>query len=91
MTKREKQIRSHVISDELLLRRDLARMTLTVEGREQILVTGCKRIACYTETEVRLELIDANLVVNGSYLTMKSYFGDRILISGLIDAFRFEV
>ena len=91
MKKREKRLVSHIISDGVLLRQELSRMTLTVEGREQVLITGCKRIACYTERCISLELTDANLAVEGCYLTMKTYFGDRILISGIIEALRFEV
>ena len=91
MKRQEKRLRSHIISDSVFLRRELHRMTMTIEGREQILITGCRRIACYSEQCIRLELTDANLAVEGCYLTMKTYFGDRIRISGVIESLRFEV
>ncbi len=91
MKKSEKRLLSHIISDNSFMRRELTRTTLTVEGREQVLVTGCRHIACYNERCIRLVLADTNLAVEGCHLTMKTYFGDRILISGIISDLRFEV
>ncbi len=63
---------------------------VTLTSGCEALVTGCRRIKEYDGGRVALSLCDCELTVTGEGLTMKTYFGNQILICGRITGVNYE-
>ena len=63
---------------------------LTISGRREVMAHGCRAILSYSESEVKLRLSDMILTVCGAGLTMKSYFGGAVRVSGRLTGLHFE-
>ena len=63
---------------------------ISVSAGREVLVHGARAIVSYSESEVKLRLCDMTLSVQGSDLTMKSYFGGVVRVSGRITGLNFE-
>ena len=63
---------------------------LTVTGGEDVLACGCEGIVCYSSECVSLKLCDMILHVRGQALTMKSYYGGAVRVTGRIEGLQFE-
>ena len=55
-----------------------------VVGRSQIDISGCESIVCYEDDIIKLQLNGYCLSVCGSNLTLKTFFGSQVQISGCI-------
>ncbi len=63
---------------------------LNVNAGRDVMAHGAQAIISYSESEVRLRLCDMILCVKGCNLTMKSYFGGSVRVSGVITELCFE-
>ncbi len=63
---------------------------LSVSAGREVLAHGARAIVSYSESEVKLRLCDMTLSVKGCDLTMKSYFGGVVRVSGRITGLDFE-
>lgn len=50
----------------------------------ELIISGCRKVAEYSDSTVTLRLFDMSLAVEGENLTIKTYFGDEIRLSGRI-------
>ena len=62
----------------------------TVHGQREVEVHGCQGLLCYEDEIIKLQLYGFVLVVRGSKLTMKTYFGNQIVIRGRIEGLEME-
>lgn len=63
---------------------------ITVTGKDDVLASGCRAIISYSCEEVCLNLCDMILHVRGQELTMKSYYGSAVRVTGRIERLDFE-
>ncbi len=63
---------------------------ISLISNREIDMYGCKRIVAYSDTEVELELSDLKVTVCGEDLSLKTFFGKDIKISGTIASLRLE-
>lgn len=63
---------------------------LSVRCGREVFAHGVKAIAEYSEERVRLRLTDMTLCVNGTGLTMKSYYNGAVCVTGDIRGLEFE-
>lgn len=61
-----------------------------IEGTNAVSVEGCRGILVYERGRVVLRLKNRTVCVSGKDLTMRSFFGSHILISGSITSVCFE-
>jgi YabP family. len=64
--------------------------SVTITGNNEIQVNECGNIVKYEDGELFLQLSDRILKVYGLNLTMKTYFGNSVLIHGRISKIEFE-
>ena len=63
---------------------------VTLTSDCEALVTGCRRVREYGRGRVVMSLCDCELTVEGEDLTMKTFFGNQILICGRITGVNYE-
>jgi len=63
---------------------------LTVSGRNEVEINGCRGLIDYEDEYIRLRLCDCTLLVGGSSLTLKTYYGNQMVIAGKINRLEFE-
>lgn len=61
-----------------------------LRGREALTVHGCRAIAGYEPTLIRLRLHDGELIVRGQRLVCTSYLAGAVGINGHIDSIGFS-
>ena len=64
--------------------------SVTITGRGEAVVCGCKRIAVFTSELIRLEMKEYDIVFEGAYLNCPSYGGGRIVLSGIFKSVSYE-
>jgi len=64
--------------------------SITVSGNREAEICGCEKLLLYSEECIRLKVRDGNISVNGSGLTMKSYYTDTVVIKGKIHSIELE-
>ena len=57
----------------------------SVTGRGEIELCGCMGLVIYRDDLMRIRLCDSVIDITGQGLTLKKYFGARMIISGRID------
>jgi len=62
----------------------------SVKGQREVEVNGCESLLCYEENLIKLQLYGFVLAVRGSNLTLKTYFGNQIIIRGRIEGLDIE-
>lgn len=77
-------------SDSLLMQKKERRMmgkrsVANMTGRDQIELCGCMGLLVYKDDIVRIRLCDSIINIIGEGLTLKNYFGGRMIISGRIN------
>ena len=63
---------------------------LELRGREDLTVSGCKKILAYTESEIRLLLCEYILVIRGTGLSCASYYAGAVRVEGKISSLTLE-
>lgn len=58
--------------------------SLLLEDGRELQVTGCRQVLVYEDDCVLIRLKDRKVRVCGTGLTLHGYFGDEIVIGGLI-------
>ncbi len=58
---------------------------ISIMGRNQIEISGCMGLLVYRDELIEIRLCDSIFRLSGEGLTLKNYFGGRIVISGRID------
>lgn len=64
--------------------------SVTLTGRNEAVVYGCRRIAIFTEELIRLEMRDFDIIFEGIELGCPSYGGGRIVITGLFKSLAYD-
>ena len=64
--------------------------TMLFESNRSVIIGACRSLVGDSETEVRLRLADGIVTVSGSGLSLRSFDGDQMEVSGLISGMRFE-
>lgn len=64
--------------------------SLSLSGRRELTVSGCRRILCYGEEEMRLLLGKTVLSVCGHALVCTAFGGGSVTLSGEILSLSFE-
>lgn len=54
----------------------------------EITVTGCSKVEEYTPELVRLKRVDGHMEIYGKSLTVSTYFGSEITLSGKIESIK---
>ena len=80
----------NVLSDEELMQRREkrlfgARSEMSMTGRNRVELCGCLRLLVYKDELIQIRLCDSIIKISGSGLTLKNYFGGRMIIAGRID------
>ena len=57
---------------------------VTLTSDCEALICGCRRVREYERCVIRLALCDVELTVRGEDLSMKTFFGNQILVCGKI-------
>jgi sporulation protein YqfC len=60
-------------------------MTLEMRGRNELLLCGCREIAEYSESVIRIVQGKCMLCIGGRRLSMSSFTDGRITVTGEID------
>ena len=83
------QYKNFKTEDELLGRKEKRffgkESQSSVTGRHQIELCGCMGLLVYKDDVIRIRLCDSIITISGAGLTLKNYFGGRMVISGRID------
>jgi len=64
--------------------------SVTITGNNEIQINECGNIVKYEDGELFLQLNDRILKVYGDNLTLKTYFGNSVMINGKISKIEFE-
>ncbi|MCL2213283.1 MAG: YabP/YqfC family sporulation protein [Oscillospiraceae bacterium] len=67
-----------------------AESCFSVRGQREVEVHGCQSLLCYEEDLIKLQLYGFVLAVRGAGLTLKTYFGNQIIIRGRIEGLEME-
>ena len=59
-----------------------------LRSTKEITVCGCRKVLHYTSDTVRLCLFDGIMEINGEGITVSTYFGNEIKLSGKISALK---
>lgn len=62
---------------------------INMTGRQKLEICGCMGLMIYRDELIQICLCDGILRVTGTGLTLKNYFGGRMIISGKIDKTEF--
>ncbi len=63
---------------------------ISIISNREVDIFGCKRIVSYSETEIELELGELRVNICGEDLSLKTFFGKDIKISGTVASLRLE-
>ncbi|MBE6542821.1 MAG: hypothetical protein E7675_00320 [Ruminococcaceae bacterium] len=78
---------------DLILRKEkrfFGKTSMTsMTGRQKIEVCGCMGLQIYRDELIQIRLCDGVMRITGAGLTLKNYFGGRMIISGRIDKTEF--
>jgi sporulation protein YqfC len=55
-----------------------------IKGNIEVTVTECENIIKYDDDEIILKLNDFNLLINGSNLSLKTFYATKMVITGTI-------
>lgn len=58
---------------------------LTVTGRTDLCLENYKGILEYTDSLIRIKIRGGQICIAGSYLQIRSYTGEEMIISGTVD------
>ena len=61
------------------------RSQLSLVGRTKLELGGCMGLLIYRDEMIQIRLCDSILRISGEGLTLKNYYGGRMIISGRID------
>lgn len=64
--------------------------TMLFESNRSVIIGACRSLLGYSEEEVRLRVADGVVTVCGSGLSLRSFDGDQMEVSGSISGMRFE-
>lgn len=62
---------------------------LNMLGRNKIEVCGCMGLMIYRDELIQIRLCDGIVRITGAGLTLRNYFGGRMIISGRVDKTEF--
>ena len=62
---------------------------MSMTGHYKIEVCGCMELQIYRDELIQVRLCDGTMRITGGGLTLKNYFGGRMIISGRIDKTEF--
>ena len=58
----------------------------SITGRHSIELCGCCGLVTYKDELMEILLCDSLIRISGKHLTLKHYYGGRMIISGIIDS-----
>jgi len=63
---------------------------ITINAIKEVEVNGCKNLLVYEDHMIKLCLCDCVLTIYGTCLTLKTYFGNQMIVAGNICKLEFE-
>lgn len=63
---------------------------ITINAISEVEINGCKNLLVYEDHMIKLCLCDCVLSIYGTCLTLKTYFGNQMIVSGNICKLEFE-
>lgn len=64
--------------------------SVSLNGRNEAVVCGCRRIADFSEDLIRLEMRDFDVIFEGEGLGCPAYGGGKIVITGLFKSLTYD-